>query len=138
MLDRAHIEKLLKLNGVEPTAPDEEIKSVLVGARWHKNDVETALMVLRENKDSHETHVDTLHKVFSSDDQLKPQTISALLGIEVTVAKDSLEINRKKMTPTVTFGQMVQIFFVSASASLICILASMWYMQMGIFHITMR
>jgi hypothetical protein len=138
MLDRANIEKILKLNGVEPTAPDEEIKSVLVSARWHKNDVETALLVLRENKESHATHVDSLHKVFSSDAQLKPQTISALLGIDVTIAKDNLNLDRKRGTPTVTFGQMIQIFFVSASASLICILASMWYMQMGIFHITLQ
>ncbi len=138
MLERAHIEKLLKMNGVEPTAPDEEIKSVLVSARWHKNDVETALLVLRENTKNHETHVDSLHKVFRSDDYLKPETISALLGIDVDISKDALTGGKKRGRPSISAGQMMQIGLVSLSVSLIFVLASMWYLQMGIFHITYR
>ncbi len=136
MFERAHIEKLLKLNGVEATAPDEEIKSVLLSARWHKNDVETALLVLRENTTSHESHVDSLHKVFRSDDSLKPETITALLGIDSHLAKGSLET--RNMTPRISAGQILQIGLLSLSLSLIFILASMWFLQMGIFHPTLR
>jgi hypothetical protein len=136
MFERAHIEKLLKLNGVEATAPDEEIKSVLLSARWHKNDVETALLVLRENTTSHESHVDSLHKVFRSDDNLRPETISALLGIDAEVEKGTLQ--RRAMQPRVSAGQIIQIGLVSLALSLIFILASMWFLQMGFFHPTLR
>jgi hypothetical protein len=137
MLERSHVEKLLKLNGVEPTAPDEEIKSVLISARWHKNDVETALLVLRENTQSHESHVDSLHKVFRSDDQLKPETISALLGVDVSVTREALARNKRGYKPQLSIGQMIQIGLVSFSASVICLLASMWYLKMGVFHATL-
>lgn len=137
MLDRSQIEQLLKLNGVEPSAPDEEIKSVLVSARWHNDDVETALLVLRENNVSHETHVDSLHKVFGSDDHLQPETISALLGVDVDVLPDDVNW-RKYHRGVMSAQQMMQIGVISLSVSVIFVIASMWYLEMGIFHITMR
>jgi len=137
MLERANIERLLRLNGVGPSAADEEIKSVLISARWHENDIETALLVLKENTKSHETRVDTLHKVFRSDDSLHPQTISALLGIDVDVAQGALD-HKKKMRPSLSAGQALQIGVVSAGLAIACILASMWYLEMGVFHAAMR
>ncbi|MFM2424279.1 MAG: hypothetical protein RLZZ70_670 [Candidatus Parcubacteria bacterium] len=83
MLTRQSIESLLKANGIPPTAPDEEIRSVLISARFAENDVDTALLVLKENKVTSQAHVDTLHKVFHSDERLSPADISSLLGIEV-------------------------------------------------------
>lgn len=137
MLDRSHIEQMLKLNGVEASAPEEEIKSVLISARWHENDVETALLVLRENKESHKTHVDSLHKVFRSDENLKPETISALLGIDVDILPDEVtsSIHRKRRASA---SQMMQIGLVSLSVSVIFVVASMWYLEMGFFHATLR
>lgn len=134
MIERSHVERLLRLNGVEATAPDEEIKSILVSARWHKNDVETALMVLRENTVSHQTHVDTLHKVFQSDDSLKPETISALLGIDVDIAKDAIS-QKRSGRPTMSVGQAFQIGCVSAGIAFVLFIASMWYFEMGIFYV---
>ncbi len=134
MLDRAHIEKLLKLNGVAPTAADEEIKSVLISARWHKDDVETALLILRENLNSHEAHIDTLHKVFRSDEQLDAEMISALLGVDISLTPEALKSDSQMHRARISFGQMVQIGLVSLSASVICLLASMWYLQIGVFH----
>ena len=137
MFEREHIEKFLKLNGVEPSAPDDEIKSVLISARWHENDVETALLVLRENPQSHETHVDTLRRVFRSDEHLKPETISALLGVDVNIPSDNID-HRRFSRGTMSARQMMQIGLVSLSVSVIFVIASMWYLQMGIFHIAMR
>ncbi len=137
MFERAHIEKFLKLNGVEPSAPDEEIKSVLISARWHQNDVETALLILRENTHNHETHVDTLRRVFRSDEHLQPETISALLGIDVHIPSD--DIDHKRFSHSrMSARQMMQIGLVSLSVSVVFVLASMWYLQMGVFHIAMR
>lgn len=137
MFERSQLEKLLKVNGVEASAPDDEIKSVLLSARWHKNDVETALLVLRENKISHETHVDSLHKVFRSDDKLRPETISALLGIDVDIPQGSIEakLGHKRY---ISMGQILQICAVSVCLSLLFVLGSMWFLEMGIFYPTLR
>lgn len=137
MFEREHLERFLKLNGVEPSAPDEQIKSVLISARWHENDVEAALLVLKENTKSHQTHVDSLHKVFRSDDRLRPETISALLGIDVDIPSDEVQ-HSKRMRNFVSAQQMMQIGLVSLSVSVVFVLASMWYLQMGIFHIALR
>lgn len=137
MIQREHIEKFLKLNGVDMSSPDEEIKSVLLSARWHKEDVETALLVLRENTKSHETHVESLHRVFRSDERLKPETISALLGIDVDIPDDDVNPNSfVRRYHIMSPSQIMQIGLVSLSVSVIFVMASMWYLEMGIFHPT--
>ncbi len=136
MFDRDHITKILKINGIELDAPDEEIKSILVSANWHHDDVETALMVLRENTVSHETHVDTLHKIFRSDERLKPETISSLLGIDMDISSKDIELKRKLAKGRFTMGLVVQIFLVSLFFAVVIMLSSMWLLEFGIFHQT--
>ena len=136
MFDRDHITKILKINGIELDAPDEEIKSILVSANWHHDDVETALMVLRENTVSHETHVDTLHKIFRSDERLKPETISSLLGIDMDISSKDIELKRKLAKGRFTMGLVVQIFLVSLFFAVVIMLSSMWLIEFGIFHQT--
>ena len=86
MIEKRSIETVLRVNGIPPTAKDEEIRSVLISARWNSNEVDTALLVLKENIKNNETHVDTLHKVFNSDDRLNASEISSLLGIDVELS----------------------------------------------------
>jgi hypothetical protein len=138
MIDRRHIEELLRLNGVKETAPDEEIKSVLISARWHEKDIETALVVLRENKDSHATRVERLNKVFTSDDKLKPELISSLLGVDVDISNDAFGSDPRKNRRSLTFGQIVQICCLSILISSACIIGMMWHLEVGLFHFTMR
>lgn len=138
MFQRDQIEKLLSLNGVHTTASDDEIKSVLFSARWHKDDVEAAMMVLRENKVTHETHVDSLHKVFRSDDRLRPETVSALLGIEMNVSSEELSGSHGRRRRGLSSSQFMNIALVSLALSVIFVLSSMWFLQMGLFHQTLR
>ena len=93
MLKREQIELLLRINGVSPSSPDEEIRSVLLSASFDDNDINTAIMVLRENITNNTTRVDGLHKVFRTHDTLKPNEILSLLGIDVGVS--DLPENRK-------------------------------------------
>jgi len=86
LINKKHLESLLHANGVKPPTTDEEIRSVLISARFKDNEVETALMILREDTESHETRVETLHNVFRSDKKLRPQEISDLLGVEVNIS----------------------------------------------------
>jgi len=107
-----------------------------VSANWHHDDVETALMVLRENTVSHETHVDTLHKIFRSDERLKPETISSLLGIDMDISSKDIELKRKLAKGRFTMGLVVQIFLVSLFFAVVIMLSSMWLLEFGIFHQT--
>lgn len=86
MFDRNQLETFLRINGMTPFNKNEEIKSLLLSAKWGKEDVDTALMVLKENKTNNETTIDTVHKVFRSNERLTPAEIQSLLGIDVEVS----------------------------------------------------
>ncbi len=137
MFERRHIEELLRVNGVPLSSPDEEIKSVLISARWHEKDVETAMMILRENTISHESHVDTLQKIFRSDSALSAETISALLGVDVNVETGSIETMTRNKRRSLSFGQGIQIAVLSAVLASSCVLGAMWHIHAGLFHISM-
>lgn len=96
MIDRKHIEDILKLNGVQPGAPDQQIKELLIRARWHEDDVETALVVLRENPKDKKQKIDAVHKIIHSNAKLAPETLSAILGIDVEV-NEVVERHRKSL-----------------------------------------
>lgn len=137
MLDRAHIERFLQLNGVNPSAPDEEIKSILISASWHEDDVNAAIMVLRENKQSNESRVDSIHKVFHSDDKLRPELVSSLLGIEMGISSNEIEL-RRKARAGLSGVEILRLIGVSITLSLLAVLFAMWYFQAGFFHVTLR
>jgi hypothetical protein len=137
MFQRDHVEKLLRLNGVASTSSDEEIKSILISAQWHKDDVEAAVLVLRENKVDHQTHVDSIHKVFRSDERLRPETISSLLGIDMEITSNDISLSRKRNSGAMTPIQVMQIVIISLVLSLIFVFTAMWYLRMGMFHHTL-
>ena len=133
MIEKRNIEAFLKVNGIPPTAKDEEIRSVLISARWNQNEVDTALMVLRENTKSQKSHVDTLHKVFNSDDRLSSAEISSLLGIDVHLSNEDVgDINTKRR---VVENHQALIAFV---LSLLIAASSLGYLlfaeRAGVFH----
>ncbi len=133
MIEKKHIETLLKANGIPPTAEDEEIRSILISARWNNNDVDTALMVLKEKKDTKATHVDTLHKVFHSNDRLSPSDISSLLGIKVTLSADDVldvEVKRRKIERT----QSLVAVILALSLVMLGLTYLMYIEEAGVFH----
>lgn len=133
MIERKQVETILKANGIPPTAPDEEIRSILISARWDNNDVDAALMVLKENKDSKATHVDTLHKVFHSDERLSPADISALLGIQVTLSPDQVMDVTEKRRKSERVQGLVAIIL-ALSIVLLGLTYLMYVEQAGFFH----
>lgn len=136
MIDRRHIEQILRLNGLTPTAADEEIRSVLISARWHKEDVETAITVLRENTTTHKSRVDTLHDVFTTDKKLSPEAIQTLLGIDVEINSSELESLRKSRQ-SVYIWQVISIFMIAIAVAAIMIVFMMYNQQVGIFYPSM-
>lgn len=132
MIEKRNIEAFLKVNGIPPTAKDEEIRSVLLSARWNNNEVDTALMVLKENTKNNETHVDTLHKVFNSDDRLSGAEISKLLGIDVNLSDNELDLNAKHQLSQNT------TVIITFALSIVIAVSSIGYLmykeQAGVFH----
>lgn len=133
MIDRRHVEQILKLNGLAETAQDEEIRSVLISARWNKEDVETAITVLRENKKTHESRVDKLHDIFLADRTLSPEAIHSLLGIDVEVNTSEVDIMRNRRRNTYRW-QIISIFLFSILIGAGTMIAMMYWQQSGIFH----
>tara|TARA_B100000508_G_scaffold37715_2_gene29506 strand:- start:2057 stop:2482 length:426 start_codon:yes stop_codon:yes gene_type:complete len=131
MIAREQVEAILKINGVTPTAPDEEIRSVLMSARYSKDEVDTAIMVLREDVKTKQTRVDGLHKVFRSQEALNSSEIANLLGIDTDVTnKVDVEVrNRAAVTLQYTL-----IWFLSLALALGGILGYMYLNSIGVFH----
>jgi hypothetical protein len=133
MIEKKQVESILKANGIPPTAPDEEIRSILISARWDNNDVDTALMVLKENRDSKATHVDTLHRVFHSDERLTPSDISSLLGVKVSLSDDGIEkveVKRRKIERAQTMVALT----LALSIVLLGLTYLMYVEEAGVFH----
>jgi len=134
MIEKKRIEDFLRANGVPATAPDEEIRSILLGASFDENEVNTALLILKENTISNETHIDTLHKVFRSDNRLKPSEISSLLGISVNLSDNDIYYNTADKRRTT----IINAFFISLFVVVFVFLGlfiMMYVDQVGPFYV---
>lgn len=134
MLQRQQIESILKINGVSSTSPDEEIRSVLLSARFNDDEIDTAILVLKENKKTNISRVDGLHKIFRTGEALHPSKISSLLGIEVNIVElsDKKVVEAKKMA----LVQGVVITIVALSLASFGVFIAMFVYKVGIFHPT--
>ena len=133
MIEKRNVEAFLRVNGIPPTAKDEEIRSVLLSARWNNNEVDTALMVLKENVKNNQTHVDTLHKVFNSDDKLSSAEITKLLGIDVNLSNFEAESVSKKYQLIENSSSLI-VFILSLIIAVSSIGYLMYQEKAGFFH----
>ena len=131
MINRTQIEALLKINGVPAGSPDEQIRSVLLSARYSKDEVDTAIMVLRENVTTHKSRVDGLHKVFRTSESLKPDEISQLLNIQVDVSQMP---NQQDKTRTISSFYFSLIWILSIAVATGGVLVYMYLYKIGLFH----
>jgi len=134
MIEKKRIEDFLRANGVPATAPDEEIRSILLGASFDENEVNTALLILKENTISNETHIDALHKIFRSDNRLKPSEISSLLGISVNLSDNDIYYNTADKRRTT----IINAFFISLFVVVFVFLGlfiMMYVDQVGPFYV---
>lgn len=131
MIDKTKIESILHANGVHPASDDEEIRSVLLSARYSKDEVNTAIMVLRENTQTHKTRVDGLHKIFRGNESLSPEEISQLLGIEVDVDALHSTVERPQETGR---WQMILVWLLSVAFGVGGVILFMYLGEIGPFH----
>jgi len=135
MINKKQVETVLRANGIAPSAQDEEIRSLLLSAKWSKDEVDTALMVLKENTVTKETHIDTLHKVFHSDQRLSPEEITSLLGIDVPYTSEDVnnihEAHSNHERANVYLAIALSVMIAVASVGYV-----MFREQAGVFHPT--
>lgn len=134
-VDKGLIENILRANGVSMDSGEDEIKSLLFSARWHEDDIDTALFVLRNDKDDNKQRIDAVYdEDFRLQDRMRPETISSLLGIEV----DDYDLNRKEYARgenVGTMGMMGMVFVLSAAIifSGLVLLLFMFVFKIGVF-----
>lgn len=132
MIDRNHIEKILEINGMTRAEPDDKIRSVLLSARYDKDEIDTALMVLREDSETNKIRVEGLHKVFRTDQALRPNEISALLGVEVDASR--FDGASSELKPRVSMGMFFGVWLFSVLLAVSSILLYMHMNSIGLFH----
>lgn len=133
MINRDQIEKILKINGVSAAAPDEQIRSVLLSARYRDEEVDTAIMVLREDINTKKTRVEGLHKVFRSDQALDSKEIAQLLGIEVDISD---RIAAREIREKNSFTYHLILWILSVAVATGSILFYMNLHSVGLYHPT--
>ncbi|MEN9921801.1 MAG: hypothetical protein RL097_77 [Candidatus Parcubacteria bacterium] len=131
MITRKQVETILKINGVPASSADEQIRSILLSARYSNDEVDTALMILREDVNTKQTRVDGLHKVFRTGDALRSDEISNLLGIDISI-EDKIEERKKKKQ--ISFTQYIVVWVSSVLLAVCGILFYMYLHKIGVFH----
>lgn len=133
MIDKQQVETLLRIHGIMPTAPDEEIRSILLSAQYNDEEINSALLVLRESKDHKMTRLDGLHKIYRTDSGLLPGEVSALLGIEVDVSDEEVRHHRQRQA---TGAQNFIILGVAITLAVGGLMYAMYSHGSGPFHPT--
>ena len=113
-----------------------KLKAINAVERYRKriasNDVETALIVLREDKVKQTQHIDTVHQIFNTSDKIDPSTLNAILGIDIEI--NNITEKHSKDLDRAYRRQIFSLIVVSVVGALFFLLVAMWIMEFGIFY----
>ena len=132
MINRQHLNTLLKINGLATTAPDTDIRSTLLAANYNDTEIESALLLLKQNIGGNQPRTDGLYKVFYSDTHLKSAEISNLLGIDVSI-DETIQYQHDRRRVMSSF-QFILVWFFSVVVAVSGILFYMYLNGTGLFH----
>lgn len=135
MLTREAVENFLRVNGVEPSDPEDKIKSVLLSANWEDDDVDTAVFVLRES-DQAVTRTKQLNTLFHSDQKLDPSSVGQLLGISMEASHGRPGVTVVNPKRRLTLRGLLTIILISIGLSAAVMYGGMYYLELGPFHAT--
>lgn len=129
MMNKNEIEAILKVNDVPKSSSDDEIRSVLLSARYNENEVDAAILILRQNTKTSEKKIEGLHKVFRTDRGLQPDEIYQLLGINVEVSDI---ITERRLRQKVSISHLIIIGLASLIVAILGLLSYMYSTDLGI------
>ncbi|HEY0964655.1 MAG TPA: hypothetical protein VGE31_02575 [Candidatus Paceibacterota bacterium] len=131
-MERNHLEQLLRANGYDATASDDDIKAALLSASYTEEEVAKALATLRTVvENSGDIEKTGNKKLFRSGERLNPSEISQLLGVNVVV-KEMIVTEPKK--PKFSFPQHMVVWMLSAVLAACAVMGYMYITKMGMFH----
>jgi len=131
MIDPNQIETILRMNGASPASDEEQIRSVLLSARYDANDVDTAIMVLRNNVQNGQSRVDGLHRVFRTDEALRPEEINNLLGINIDI---NTQITQTRHSSAVSGPHFLIVWLFSVLLATSAMIGYMYLADIGMFY----
>lgn len=133
MITKNQIESILKINGISPTSSDEEIRSVLLSASFNKDEVDAAVMILRQNVVTNQTRLDGLHKVFRTDEPLSAGEVSNLLGVDIS-SNYAYASTPKARTRKLATTNYLLVALLSFMVAFIAMMVFMYVFEVGVFH----
>lgn len=106
MFDKRFIERFLRLNNVDLTASEEEIRAVMHEARWADNDVAAAIALIKGDTKSEQALSERIkEKTFRPDMDWSSNKLSSLLGIDVIVDPQAIQTHPPTRAQVVDFGK---------------------------------
>lgn len=130
-MNKKEIETILKINGFDNSTPEDQIKTVLLSARYSADEVDAAIIMLKRSPDTGAETVSGLHKVFYADKRLRPSEISSLLGVDLDL---ETPISRRSRRSTLSILQFILVWFFSVFFAVSGILFYMYLNEIGLFH----
>lgn len=135
MIQKAHLENFLRINGIPPTADDEEIRTALISARWKDDDVEVALMVLKGHTSEEDFKIVSARRLLHTDSRIAPEQLSELLGIQIKNHDGHVTEYYSKYVTETEESHTVLVVVSALVIAAITILAGMYLFQVGPFHV---
>lgn len=132
-MNKNQLKAVLKINGYTAEASDEDIRAVLLRAKYSEAEIQKALLILREKDVSPMIRSDGLHTVFYTDSHLRPSEIAGLLGIEVNFDVGKFKQQRKNQI-TVSPQEAFVVIGLSLLIAISSIVIYMYINNIGIFH----
>ncbi len=135
MIDKDQVKTLLEIHGVSTNSSKDEIRTILLSAQYENTEIEEAILALFDAPiDKSVARHDGLHKIFYTDDLLKPEEVSALLGIDIEVS--NLSIKTPKRTQKFYEYQNFMILVLAVCIAVGVLVYGMYATNSGPFHPT--
>lgn len=134
MVNKEQVETILKINGCSILSSEEDIRSVLSSARYTEEDIISALSVLhgKTQEEPDRQNINGLHRIFRTDEGLKPSQISKLLNIDVDIREfDKREMQNSHNT---AMTQTIVVAVVAVAVAFLVVVIAMYFYDVGIFH----
>ncbi len=131
MIERDKVKILLKIHGIDTSAPGDAIRSVLQNAGYGQEEINQTIITLRDIPDDKLVRASALHKLFHTDLSLKPDEVHALLGIDIEIRK--VDVNKQK-NQSISLYQSVLLVIIAFFLAFSGIAFSMYSSQIGPFH----
>mgnify|MGYP000379545351 CR=1 FL=1 len=132
------IVETLQRNGVSNISNEAEVRACLYRLRWHPHDIDRAVKkIASSNQMQSFTHKSALHSLLRSDERIRPETLSSLLGFDIEITEEDVKSSAYRAKPRVTFPRLFMIIVFGIILGCTVMVLLMWLTKTGLFHPTL-